>query len=385
MTPHTGKTILHVMPIIPCPLTTGGNVLIASGIRALHDDFTQHVISYFGSGQTLATAEPLHPYLRSLTVLPGSREPFTAEPATPWAVNHHYSPAMEDAIRQALASHQPDLVQFDFWFMAQYMERIPELRATRTAALAVDLEYARRAGMRPEENDVPAGRYRDWELRLLGQVDHVLTVCDRDRDLLRHELPRADIRIHPFHAPAAPQPDIDPEFAITFVGAFDHQPNTDGIIRFADAVWPVLRQRHPALKCYVVGRKPPPAVQALQARDADIIVTGTVPETGPYLQRALLAVAPLYSGSGIKTKIIEALGYGIPVVTTPVGEEGLAGAPGMLVGRSDAELAGQISRCLDDGQLRRTLGEAGRAFYEEQFSYAVFARHLRELYRGITG
>jgi len=375
------KKILWVTPILPYPPTTGGDIQVCQQLTALAGDYEQHLLCFYGAGQTAALADGLRPPAASVTMLKGTQETLPEYAAAPAVVNHHYASGMKAELRRQLVALRPDLVLFVFWFMALYVEQLRELRRVKTAALAVDLEYRRRCSA--GESDW--SHCRDWELRLLAQVDYPLAICARDAERLQRDLPEKRVQVVPVHVPVADavRPAADGQ-AIAFVGALDHAPNADGLRWFMREGFPALRAQFPALQLYIVGRRPPADIRALADQDPLITVTGTVPDVAPYLRRVRLALIPLRAGSGIKTKIVEALGYGLPVVTTPVGREGLEQADGLLVAETAPELAGLAAQLLQDEPRRAALGAAGRAYYEREHSRGVFSGRVRSLLADLT-
>jgi sugar transferase (PEP-CTERM/EpsH1 system associated) len=117
------------------------------------------------------------------------------------------------------------------------------------------------------------------------------------------------------------------ERALVFTGAMDYWPNVDAVQWFCDEVFPVLRQRVPDLRFYIVGSRPAPAVQALGQREG-VTVTGTVPDVRPYIAHAAVAVAPLRIARGIQNKVLEAMAMATAVVVSPQALEGIDAEPG---------------------------------------------------------
>jgi len=102
------------------------------------------------------------------------------------------------------------------------------------------------------------------------------------------------------------------ELPLVFTGAMDYWPNVDAVVWFVHEVLPRLCERWPALRFYIVGRSPTPAVLALACDK--VVVTGTVADVRPFLQHAAAVVAPLRLARGIQNKILEAMAMGRPVV-----------------------------------------------------------------------
>jgi len=124
---------------------------------------------------------------------------------------------------------------------------------------------------------------------------------------------------------------------LVFTGVMDYEPNVDGVAWFADQCWPSIKRRHADARWLIVGSKPVPAIKALAALPG-VEVTGRVPATPPYFDRATVAIAPLRLARGVQNKVLEAMSMGLPVVATPQAAQGIGAAPaGTLRVASTAE------------------------------------------------
>src|SRR5205823_1679221 len=136
----------------------------------------------------------------------------------------------------------------------------------------------------------------------------------------------------------------------------------------AREVLPLVRERVPDSRLLLVGSRPPAAVRAL-ASDA-VEVPGWVDSIAPWYQRAAVALVPLRAGSGIRGKILQALGVGRPVVSTPVGAEGIDATEkdGLFVRADPAELAEALVTLLEGGEHERR-HEAGRRWFDTTYRW----------------
>lgn len=180
-----------------------------------------------------------------------------------------------------------------------------------------------------------------------------------------------------FRRPAGRPPEID----FVFVGSMDWLPNIEGMVWFTKEILPLLRRRKPDCRVAIVGRKPGPEILALAAADAGIEVTGTVPDVRPYLWNSKVSILPLNIGGGTRMKVYEAMAAGLPVVSTSVGIEGLAGEPGrdLLIGDTPEAFAEQCISLLDDATLRNNVGQAGFRLVDEHCSWDAVSRQFEKV------
>jgi len=149
---------------------------------------------------------------------------------------------------------------------------------------------------------------------------------------------------------------------LLFLGYFPHAPNPDGLLWFAREIWPIIHGATPDAKLTVVGSNPPDEVRDLAGIDG-VDVVGYVPDVAPYLDRAALMVAPLRFGAGVKTKVVEAMASGLPVVTTSVGAQGLEVTPGehLMLADEPGAFARAVVELLGEPGRAERIGRAGRA------------------------
>jgi len=178
-----------------------------------------------------------------------------------------------------------------------------------------------------------------------------------------------------------PPADVTPYADLAFVGSMDWLANIDGVTWFVEEILPLIRRRKPDCSFAIIGRSPPPAIQAMAAKDPRILVTGTVPDVRPYLWGSAISIVPLRIGGGTRLKIYESMASRVPVVSTRVGAEGLELHPpdtGRLADTPE-EFAAACVDLLDDPRERRRIAENAWAMVNARFSWAEVARRFEEI------
>ena len=158
-------------------------------------------------------------------------------------------------------------------------------------------------------------------------------VSDFEQDLLRSERPDKSIEVvsNIVDIPGSATP-FSLRHDFLFIGSFQHPPNIDAVLFFTKEIYPLIQPRLPNANFYVIGDKAPPAVVALASEN--IIITGFQPDVRPYFDGVKLSIAPLRWGAGVKGKVNQSMGFGVPVVATTVAVEGMA-----LTNREDILIA----------------------------------------------
>jgi glycosyltransferase involved in cell wall biosynthesis len=153
----------------------------------------------------------------------------------------------------------------------------------------------------------------------------------------------------------------------------------------AKEIMPQIWETRPDVKVIIAGKDPTQAIRAL-ANDARVMVTGTVDDMRPYIQKSSVAIVPLLYGAGVQNKILEAMACSTPVVATPQAVQALDVVPGrdVLLGNSPVELAGQVLRLIGDPGLQKKVGQAGRRYIEKNHQWAKIAKVLEGVYREVV-
>lgn len=211
---------------------------------------------------------------------------------------------------------------------------------------------------------------RDLEAIWLPRYDGLLTASDRDAELARCISPVSNITVYPNAIPLVARPDTPELEMVAFSGNLAYHPNVSAVRFFHGEIWPLLRDRWPALTWRLIGKNPQ-AVERLIHGDARIEVSGPVDDAIRELAAAKVVVVPLLAGSGTRFKVIEAWAAGRAVVTTGMGAEGLPARHGenLLIADDPRSFADAVSLLLTSSDLRAKLGVTGRTLFESEFTW----------------
>ncbi len=232
------------------------------------------------------------------------------------------------------------------------------LRETRQAELHQDAELLKKAQ-----------RTKLEELAIYKQSDAMVVVTQEEQRVLESEGVAVPMFVVPtIHELAPESAPYEMRSGLLFVGNFNHLPNQDAMVFFVKDVLPKINAVIPEMKLYIVGDNPPEKIRQLEGDH--VIITGYVPKTKPYLNLCRISIAPLRYGAGIKGKIGEALGHGLPVVTTSIGAEGMGLVHGetILIADEADTFAQNVIRLYEDKGLWNKLAQAGRRFIEERYT-----------------
>ena len=217
-----------------------------------------------------------------------------------------------------------------------------------------------------------AAAMQQRETKVFASVDCAITPSSYEKGLIEELAPGAPVRVLPFMIDlAGTSVGFGPRRDICFLGGYRHPPNIDAVQFFVREVFPLVKQADPTIRFIIAGSHPPEEVQALAAED--IVVTGMVSDLRDVFDTARLFVCPLRFGAGVKGKISAAMSYGVPVVTTSIGAEGMDLHDGehVLVADTPAAFAAACLRAYRDAALWQHLSAAGQALVAEKHSLAM--------------
>jgi len=290
---------------------------------------------------------------------------------------------------QELLGRQPfDLVICDFVQMAANaigLEGPPQLLFQHNVEAEIFERHAERdAGrLRRAYMAFQASKMRRFEGEAGRWFDAVIAVSERDRKQFEQRYGWSHVQTIDtavdvdFFQPEGEA--VDPEL-VSFVGSMDWLPNVDGVEFLARDIWPRVRAARPHARLQIVGRNPTDEVQRYHGIDG-IEVTGGVPDVRPYYSRAAVVVVPLRIGGGTRIKIYEAMAMAKPVVSTPLGAEGLSFQEGEQIELAEGPdlLAKSIVGLLADERKRERIGQAARTHVCENFGTEVVARQFEKI------
>lgn len=401
--------ILFLTQVLPYPLDAGPKVRAYYVLRHLARQHEVTLVSFVRPTDTEAALAHLQSYCRAVHTIPIPRSRLhdlawlgrSLLTARPFLIARDWVPAMADLLIQGGLADQPfDVIHADQLWMAPYA-----LWASRHAQgprprLILDQHNAvYRIPQRlaqTETNPVKrllmhleARKVARYEQTICRQFDQVVWVTQADCQAVQALTPTAvaptaqatiiPICVDPAEAPIQRQPQAR---RVTFIGGLHYPPNAQGICWFAEAVFPQILQAVPDAILTVIGKAPPAKLKHLGIPEQNLATPGFVADVRPYLAESALMIVPLHAGGGMRVKILDAWRWGIPVVSTTVGAEGLDLAPGstILLADEPAALAQATIRLLQQPDCGAQMAAAGRAWVETHYNWHTRYQAWDQLY-----
>ena len=238
-----------------------------------------------------------------------------------------YSKKVQVLLTQIIKETEYDVVNLEFtqsFYHLKYLKKETKAAFHLSAHDILTQSHLRKPGL--------MSYFSNWTFRaesdLFSQADKIFVLSEKDRNLL-HALfgSHLDIGLRPL-----PLPDyiynvnrsaktIEPQ-SLMFWGAMNRLENEKSIIQFIEQIFlPDLLLKYPTIKLYIVGSNPTMRLRKYESKS--IIITGFVEDPTIYFEKASIGVIPLLYGAGVKLKTLEMLKTGMPVISTPIGVEGI--------------------------------------------------------------
>ena len=249
----------------------------------------------------------------------------------------------------------------------------------------VDLHFIREAGEARVTGDSEIQRKAQeterLEHELIDEADETWVVSSTEQRLLQERWPNKSIQVvsNIVDAPGSKVP-----FALRrdwlFIGGFQHTPNVDAVLFFVQKIYPFVRRRLPDVKFYIIGDKAPADIVSL-AND-NIVITGLQRDARPFFDSIKLSVAPLRFGAGVKGKINQSMGLGVPVVATSIAVEGteLQNGEDVLVADEPEAFANALVTLYESEELWNRLSENGLKKTRSLYSIETARKKLEGLF-----
>ncbi|WP_175534548.1 glycosyltransferase [Thiocapsa roseopersicina] len=246
----------------------------------------------------------------------------------------------------------------------------------------VDLHWIRlRRGIpfsdKPEKVRRDAERYREIELCNARCADLTIAISDDEKSALLNEVPGLAVAVLPNIHTIFPYVEaVLARSDLFFIGSFNHPPNVDAVFYFVREIFPLILERVPDVRFHIAGSDMPYSVRALKSKRINPL--GYVRDVTPWFQRARVFVAPLRHGAGMKGKVGQSLAFGLPVVTTSVGAEGmgLVHEIDALIAEDAGGFAEAVIRLYSDDTLWQRISCGGQDLMRQHFSKEAVGRVL---------
>lgn len=310
-------------------------------------------------------------------------------------IDRFVSAGYAQALRELLQTQRFDVVQMEGVYLAPYLPLIRQLAPKLPVVMRThNIEHVIWQRLAAEtKNAVKRGyllllarQFKTYEQTMLPLFNGLVPISPLDAQQLTQMGCRQPMYLMPAgfgeeDYPFSPPNKDLPVSNICYLGSLDWLPNQQGLEWLFTHVLPLVRQQLPNATLFVAGRNAPPGF--LQRQLPGVVMVGEVPNAVAYLQQHGVVAVPLFSGSGMRVKIIEALALGKPVVCTAVAAEGIECSPGkdLLIANTAEEFANNLLKLLKNPDFCNQISYNARNFAMQHHNNTALVEGLTRFYQ----
>lgn len=388
--------ILFVTQEFPFPPTEGIKCKVYDLIRYFVKRHEVHVISFYNPDEHVDIDAMSDMGCQVLGIFPkiniGIKEQIkNLFEQYPLSLKRYQSQDFTTLFLKVIGATQYDVIHLDTVNMAQFIEYTNSQTTVAAPNDCTALFYERQAKntsniFRKVYLLLQTSKMKAYERDIYAKFTKCYFVSKLERDYLIQLNRKIDAEVIPlgvdadFFSPNGKH--VTDANSMIFTGNFGGHNNSDPLFYFIRSILPDILRDFPEARFKVVGMNPPEEIVRLAKEDNRIEVTGYVEDICSYLESATVYVCPMLYGTGIKTKVLQAMSMAKPIVSTSVGVDNLDVISGehLIVADDPGSFSKAVVRLLKDESLRNKLGVAARQLVEIKYSHSKVGEQVEKLY-----
>lgn len=310
---------------------------------------------------------------------------------TPYNIQRFYSKKFEQLIISVLKENEFDIIQFESLYVIPYLAIVKKYSNAKFILRAHNVEHQLWERRSMEEKNILkkyylnllASRIKKHETAAINNVDAVVTITHIDETYFKKITPKGTFLTIPFGIDIEKYSHFPSHASLAtvfFIGALDWKPNIDGLLWFIKNVWQNISKQLPGTKIHIAGKNTPQKIKNLSS--GNIQVDGEVPDALEYMSRHNIMIAPLFSGGGMRIKIIEAMAMGKVVITTTMGAEGIPCKNGenILIADTREDFSKRLIESIGNQEQCNTIGNNAKQFAFQHYDNKILSKKLIAFY-----
>ena len=302
----------------------------------------------------------------------------------PLQVHYFYRKSIHRKIKAIIAQSEPKHIYCQLIRVAEYVKNEHLIPKTLDYMDALSKGMERRIQTESWYKKwfyrLESKRLKQYERRIFDYFEHKTIISEQDRKLIYHP-DNQDIQIIPNGSDQSffeVRP-IEKDYDLVFTGNFSYAPNIEAAVCLAEEILPRLHKN--GIDCKLLLSGASPAKRILELQSKHITVTGWVDDIRISYQRSRVFVAPLFIGTGLQNKLLEAMASGLPCITTPLSNNALGGIDGenILLAEDINSFVEKITRVLVIEGNFSSIAQNGKYYIELLYSWEKQTSKLLKL------
>ncbi|MBC7411366.1 MAG: glycosyltransferase [Bacteroidia bacterium] len=388
--------ILQLLPRFPWPLKDGGAICFHNFAQAFIDagneltmavlNTNKHHINFTDIPEHLR--EQAQIYLIDINTDVNKKDAFLNLFTTQsYNVQRFVSMEYEALVVDLCKKNKYDIIIFESIFVAPYLSAIRSVSTAKCVLRAHNVEFKIWETLANDTSSLPLKAYlhllvkrlKRYEIKACNAFDVVFPITETDQNILQEHNVTTPMCIIPFGINVATMPSYLSPQRLTFfhLGSMDWQPNQLAVQWFIDNVWVYIAPQYPQATFVIAGRNMPSHFLKYNNKH-NIKVVGEITNAFDFMQSHAVQVVPIFAGSGIRVKIIEAMALGKCIIATSLGAQGINYTidKNICIANDATEFLKEIVLLIDEEQRIETIGKAAITLANEQHNIKVLAQQL---------
>lgn len=307
-------------------------------------------------------------------------------------VSRFYFRAFEKRLIDTLQNNKFDIIQLEGLFMGVYIDTIKKYSTAKIVLRAHNIEHFiwrrhilnEKFSLRKIYLGLQNKRLKNFELKVISKVDAIVPITQTDENEFRHLgfkkpiftcITGVDVKGYQEKLKLNDKPKT-----IFYFGSMDWLPNQEAATWFLDNCWETIHKAVPEAKFILAGRGMP--LEFFHITRPNVMIVENVENGKAFFQQHQVMVVPLWSGSGLRIKIIEGMAYGKAIISTSIGAEGInyTDNKNILIADNAISFANSVIEVLKNDSKRLELEKNAADFARTEFDNSKVVSKLIHFY-----
>jgi polysaccharide biosynthesis protein PslH len=391
--------ILMLTPYLPFPLHSGGQIRSYNLLKNLSKKHQVTLFSFIRSNKEREYIPELEQHCHKVKVFKRRQAwdlrniILSGLTPYPFLVSIYFSRAVKKAILRELQNADYDLIHAETFYV---MPNLPSSVKLPTLLVEQTIEYL--VYQRFVENfklfflrpllyfDV--FKIKFWEKHFWQKATRLVAMSVSDKNIMDKSVKHKKVDVVANGVDVDHFNEIKPEKpkepTVLFVGNFKWLPNKDAAKFLVSKIWPLIKQKLPHAKLWIVGRNPTADILNLK-KAGSIKITGDIKDIRTAFSQSHVMLAPIRNGRGTKYKVLEAMASQVPVVTTKLGIEGIEAKGSVIVTDTANDLAEKTIKVLTNQKLAKTMAKKAQKIVYQTYNWQSISEGLDQIYQQLGG
>lgn len=387
-------------PYLPYPPSSGGQIRSYNLIKHLSKNHEITLCSLIKFDSEEKFVKNLMPFCKNIHVFKRAKKPWTLSnifktgfSTAPFLVVRNFSSEQKKALKKIIESEHFDLIHAETFYVSPHIPKtkIPIVLVDQTIEYQVYRHYVNNFPipiLRPLLL-VDVMKIRYWEIYFWKKAARVVAVSERDAAVMKHLVKGLKVTVIPNGVGEDLIEDVNLHFkkTILFMGNYAWLQNIEAARILCLDVFPKILEKIPECKLIIAGQN---TDKIADLKNENVILSDIAVDDIESVKRSYqdngIMVAPLYGPGGTRLKILAAMAFKMPVVTTDIGNEGIDGEnfESILVSKNGQSMADLAVKVLKDKTLYKKIAENARKLVEKKYSYDSIAQKLSNVYSEVV-